>query len=122
MSAPPVSKVRRPLAYRRLERLRKINPENGKAENNVTAMRLLDAGTAVVVPTVKVTAESSLPEPTCGGLKPHVVKAGSFEQANDTLLGNDPLVGFTSRLNMAGCPAVKSKFWLGVVMNVTAAE
>jgi hypothetical protein len=54
---------------------------------------------------VKVTAEFSLPEPTCGGLNPHVVSAGSLEQAKDTLLGNDPVVGLTSKLKIAGWPA-----------------
>lgn len=96
-------------------------------------MALLDAGIAAVVDSVKVTAEVSLPEPTCVGLNPQVVSAGNLEQAKDTLLGNDPVVGLTSRLNIAGWPAgsdalagvmpmVKSKVWLGVAVNVTGTE
>jgi hypothetical protein len=81
----------------------------------------LAAATGAVVASVKVTAEFSLPEPTWVGLNPHVARAGSFEQEKDTLLGNEPVVGFTTRLKIAGCPAgidvlcgvmpmVKSKF------------
>ena len=96
-------------------------------------MALLDAGIAAVVASVKVTAEVSLPEPTWVGLNPQVVSAGNLEQAKVTLLGNDPVVGLTSRLKIAGCPAgsdalpgampmVKSKVWLGVTVNVTGTE
>jgi len=49
------------------------------------------------------------------------------------LFGKLPVVGFTSMLKLAGCPAgtevlggvipiVKSKFWLGIAVNVTDAE
>lgn len=68
-------------------------------------MIFAEAGTAAVVARVNVTTESPLPEPTCVGLKPHVVNAGSFEQEKLTLFGKDPVVGFTSRLKIAGCPA-----------------
>jgi hypothetical protein len=102
-------------------------------ENVIARIDVLDAGIAAVVESVKVTAEFSLPEPTCGGLNPHVVRAGNFEHEKLTLLGNDPLVGLTSKLKIAGCPAgsdalpgvmpmVKSKVWLGVAVNVTGAE
>lgn len=94
---------------------------------------VLEAGIAAVVAKVKVTAEFSLPEPTCVGLNPQVVRAGSFEHEKLTLLGNDPLVGLTFRLNIAGWPAgsdalagvmpiVKSNVWLGVAVNVTGTE
>ena len=80
-----------------------------------------------------MTAEVSLPEPTCGGLNRQVVSAGSLEQAKDTVFGKDPVVGLTSKLKIAGCPAgsdalpgvmpmVKSKVWLGVAVNVTGTE
>ena len=83
--------------------------------------RIRFAGTAAVVAIVSAMTERPLPEPTCAGLKVHVVKAGSFEHENVTLLGKLPVVGFTSMLKTAGCPAeidafggvipiVKSKF------------
>lgn len=99
----------------------------------IATIAVLEAGIAAVVARVKVTAECSLPAPTCVGLKPHVVNAGSLEHENETLLGNDPFVGSTTRLKIAGCPAgcdvlpgvmpmVKSKLWLGVAVNVTGTE
>ena len=56
-----------------------------------------------------------------------------MEQAKDTVFGKDPVVGLTSKLKIAGCPAgsdalpgvmpmVKSKVWLGVAVNVTGTE
>lgn len=68
-------------------------------------MALREAGIGAVVESVKATAEVSLPAPTCVGLNPHVVSAGNLEQAKLTLLGNDPVVGLTLRLKIAGCPA-----------------
>jgi hypothetical protein len=67
------------------------------------------------------------------GLNRQVVSAGSFEHENVTLFGNAPVVGFTSIMKLAGCPAgiellggvmpmVKSKFWLGIAVKVTDAE
>ena len=99
----------------------------------IATIELLDAGIAAVVASVNVTAEFSLPEPTCGGLNAQVVSAGSFEHEKLTLPGNEPVVGLTSRLKMAGCPAgsealaglmpmVKSKVWLGSAVKATAAE
>lgn len=114
-------------------RFKQISPANGRLRNSVATSDVLEAGIAAVVASVKVTAEVSLPEPICVGLKLHVVRAGSLEQAKDTLLGNDPVVGLTARLNIAGWPAgsdllpgvmpmVKSKVWLGVAVNVTGTE
>jgi hypothetical protein len=102
-------------------RFRPTNPKSGNPKKNVATAMFLAAATGAVVASVKVTAEFSLPEPTCAGLKPHVARAGSFEQEKDTLLGNEPVVGFTTRLKIAGWPAgmdvlcgvipmVKSKF------------
>jgi hypothetical protein len=116
-----------------LGRFRQTNPASGKEKNNVASMALLEAGTAAVVASVKLTAEFSLPAPTCVGLKEHVVSAGNLEHAKLTLLGNDPAVGLTSRLKTAGCPTgsdalagvmpiVKSKVWLGVAVNMSGAE
>ena len=63
-----------------------------------------------------------------------MVSAGSFEHENVTSLGNVPVVGLTSILKLAACPAgtdaliggmvtiVKSKFWLGNAVKVTGAE
>lgn len=96
-------------------------------------IEVLDAGIAAAVASVKVTAEFSLPDPTCGGLNPQVVSAGNFEHEKLTLLGNDPFVGLTSKLKIAGCPAgsdalpgvmpmVKSKVWLGMAVNATRTE
>jgi hypothetical protein len=96
-------------------------------------MALRDAGTGEVVASVNAIADVSLPAPTCVGLNSHVVSAGNLEQVKLTFLGNDPVVGLTSRLNIAGCPEgsdalpgvmpmVKSKVWLGVAVNVTGAE
>jgi len=63
-----------------------------------------------------------------------VVSAGSFEHENVTSLGNVPVVGLTSILKLAACPAgtdalvggmvtiVKSKFWLGNAVKVTGAD
>ena len=68
-------------------------------------MALRDAGIGAVVESVNAIAEVSLPAPTCVGLKTHVVSAGNLEQAKLTLLGNDPAVGLTLRLKIAGCPA-----------------
>ena len=63
-----------------------------------------------------------------------MVSAGSFEHENVTSLGNVPVVGLTSILKLAACPAdtdalvggmvtiVKSKFWLGNAVKVTDAE
>ena len=65
-------------------------------------MELLDAAIAAVVPSVKLTAEFSLPEPTWVGLKLQVASGGSLEHAKVTFFGNDPVVGFTSRLKIAG--------------------
>jgi hypothetical protein len=66
-------------------------------------------------------------------LNQQVVSAGSFEHEKLTLFGKEPVVGLTSRLKMAGCPAgsdavvglmpmVKSKVWLGSAVKATAAE
>ena len=63
-----------------------------------------------------------------------MVSAGSFEHENVTSLGNVPVVGLTSILKLAACPAgtdalvggmvtiVKSKFWLGNAVKVTGAD
>lgn len=110
-----------------------INPARGKSKSVIARVEVLAAGIAAVVDKVKVTAEVSLPKPTCVGLNPQVVSAGSLEQAKDTLFGKDPVVGLTSRLKMAGCPAgsdalpgvmpmVKSKVWPGLAVNVTGTE
>ena len=99
----------------------------------IAIIEVLDEGIAAVVVSVSLTAEFSLPAPTCDGLNPQVVSAGSFEHEKLTLFGNEPVVGLTSRLNMAGCPAgcdavaglipmVKSKVWLGVEVKVTGSE
>ena len=56
-----------------------------------------------------------------------------MEQEKVTAAGNEPVVGFTSRLKFDGWPAgtdalagvmpmVKSKLWLGVAVKLTAAE
>lgn len=106
-----------------------MSPANGILRTKLASREFRSAGMAAVVAMVKVTAEFSLPEPTCAGLNPQVVRAGSFEHEKLTLLGNDPLVGLTSRLNIAGWPAgsealagvipmVKSNVWLGVAVNV----
>ena len=63
-----------------------------------------DAVTGAVVLMVNVTGESWLPAATCAGLKLQLVKAGSLEQENLTVLGNDPIVGFTSKLKIAARP------------------
>jgi hypothetical protein len=110
-----------------------MNPANGKGKNVVASNALLDAGIGEVVESVNVAAEFSLPDPTCAGLNAQVVRAGNFEHEKVTLLGNDPVVGLTSRLNIAGWPAgsdalpgvmpmVKSKLWLGVAVNATGTE
>jgi hypothetical protein len=99
----------------------------------IAIIEVLDAGIAAVVASVKVTAEFSLPEPTCDGLNPQVVSAGSFEHEKLTFFGKDPAVGLTSRVKTAGCPAgcdalagltlmVKSKVWLGSALKATGAE
>ena len=93
----------------------------GNAKINVAKVEVLDAGTGAVVSSVKVTSEFSLPDPTWVGLKPQVVSAGSLEHVKVTLFGKDPVVGFTLRVKMVGCPTgtdaiagvipiVKSKF------------
>jgi len=105
----------------------------GNAETSVARVAVLAAGTGAVVARVKVTSEFSLPAPTCVGLNPQVVSAGSLEHAKLTFPGKDPVVGLTLRVKMTGCPTrtdalagvipiVKSKFWLGIAVNVTAAE
>lgn len=86
----------------RLGRFRQINPAIGKAENSIARIELRDAAIAAVVPSVKLTAEFSLPEPTWFGLKLQVASAGNLEHAKVTFFGNDPVVGFTSRLKIAG--------------------
>jgi hypothetical protein len=68
----------------------------------IVAIEVLDAGMAAVVASVKVTAEFSLPDPTCGGLNAQVVRAGNLEHEKLTLFGNDPLVGLTSSVKIAG--------------------
>ena len=85
-----------------LRGFRQINPASGKAANNIATKELLDAAIAAVVAIVNVTAEFSLPDPTWVGLKLQVVRAGSLEHAKLTFLGNDPVVGFTTRLKIAG--------------------
>ena len=62
------------------------------------------------------------------------MSAGSFEHENVTSFGNAPVVGLTSILELAACPAgtdalvggmvtiVKSKFCLGNAVKVTGAE
>ena len=64
----------------------------------------------------------------------HVVSAGSLEHEKTTSFGNIPVVGLTSILKLAACPAdtdalvggmvaiVKSKFWLGNAVKVTGVE
>jgi len=102
-----------------LVRAKQNIPAIGNINRNVERIRF--AGTGAVVAMVNAVAEFPLPEPTCAGLNVQVVKAGSFEHENVTLLGKFPVVGFTSMLKTAGCPAgmdafggvipiVKSKF------------
>ena len=81
-----------------------------------------------------MTGESLLPERTCAGLNAQVVSAGSLEHEKLTSFGNVPVVGLTSILKLADCPAgmdalvggmtaiVKSKSWLGSAMKVTGVD
>ena len=103
----------------------------GNAQTNIARVEVLNAGTGAVVASVKVTSEFSLPAPTWVGLNPQVVSAGSLEHAKPTFPGKDPVVGLTLRVKIAGCPTgtdalagvipiVKSKFWLGLAVKVTA--
>jgi len=102
-----------------LVRAKQNIPAIGNINRNVERIRF--AGTGAVVAMVNAVAEFPLPDPTCAGLNVQVVKAGSFEHENVTLLGKFPVVGSTSMLKTAGCPAgmdafggvipiVKSKF------------
>lgn len=88
---------------RHFRRFKRIIPAIGEMANRgVSGSR--DAATGAVVLMVNVTTESSLPDPTCVGLNPHVVSAGSFEQEKLTFSGNEPLVGLTSKVKFAGWP------------------
>src|SRR5439155_18073284 len=116
-----------------LVRAKENNPAIGNTNMNMERVASAALGTGAVVAIVRATTESPLPEPTCGGLKLHVVNAGSLEHEKVTLFGKLPVVGFTSMLKLPGCPAgtevlggvmpmVKSKFWLGIAVNMTDAE
>ena len=105
----------------------------GNTARKIARMEVLNAGTGAVVASVNVTSEFSLPEPTWVGLKPQVASAGSLEHEKVTLLGKEPVIGLTLTVKMVGCPTgtdalagvipiVKSKFWLGIAVKVTAAE
>ena len=108
-----------------------ISPANGKIASASFADEAL--GIAAVVLIVNVTCESPLPDATCVGLNRHVVNAGNFEQEKPTSLGNAPVFGFTSILNVAACPAatealagerfiVKSNVWFARAEKLTATE
>lgn len=105
----------------------------GNAGKNIARAEVLAAGTGAVVARVNVTSELSLPAPTWVGLNPQVVSAGSLEHEKVTLLGKEPVIGLTLTVKMVGCPTgtdalagvipiVKSKFWFGIAVNVTAVE
>ena len=102
---------------------------NDKSDNFIADI----LGTGAVVAIDSVTRESPLPEPTCAGAKVQLVNAGSFEQEKVTFAGNAPVLGFTSMLNVAVCPAameelageafiVKSNVWFARAEKLTATE
>jgi hypothetical protein len=73
--------------------LTQSKPATGSQNHNATLLR--SAGTGAVVAAVTVTVAPPLPDPSCGGLKLHVVNAGVPVQEKVTLAGNALVFGET---------------------------